>query len=157
MRFCSRCGLALTGLAEWLAGGGLPVRQADQTQLSEPSPRRKNTRRAAKVMFFSGVLIPIFLLLALAVDEPGPLIIPFIPFFVSLVWMLYARLFIDNTAPAISQAAQQPAFGSTPARSALPPGVQNPVPNMGRQQVRTNELAQPPSVTEHTTRLLDNE
>lgn len=32
-----------------------------------------------------------------------------------------------------------------------------PVPGVGRQPVRTNELAQPPSVTENTTRLLDNE
>ena len=78
-------------------------------------------------------------------------------FFISLVWMLYARLFIDNTAPAISYAAPQPAFGSAPARSVLPTAVNNPMPNIGRQQVRTNELAQRPSVTEHTTRLLDNE
>jgi len=68
--------------------------------------------------------------------------------------MLYARLFIDNTAPAISQAGT---FGSMPARSGLPPAVNNPMPNIGRQQVRTNELTQPPSVTEQTTRLLDNE
>jgi hypothetical protein len=31
------------------------------------------------------------------------------------------------------------------------------MPGFGGQQVRTNELAQPPSVTENTTRLLDNE
>jgi len=85
------------------------------------------------------------------------MILPVGFFFISLVWMLYARLFIDNTAPAISYAAQQPAFGTAPARSALPPAVNNPMPNIGRQQVRTNELAQPPSVTENTTRLLDNE
>ena len=157
MRFCSRCGLPLTGLAEWLAGGALPVRQPDQAQLSEPSPQRKHIRRAAKLMFFSGVLFPVFILLCAAIGEGAPMVLPVGLFFISLVWMLYARLFIDNTAPAISYAAQQPAFGSAPARSALPPAVNNPMPNIGRQQVRTNELAQPPSVTEHTTRLLDNE
>jgi hypothetical protein len=157
MRFCSRCGLALTGLSEWLAGGGLPIRRADETQVSGPSPRRKHIRRASKLMFFSGVLFPVFLLLCAAMGEGGPMVIPVGIFFVSLVWMLYARLFIDKTAPAISQAAQQPAFGSIPARSSLPPAVNNPMPNIGRQQVRTNELAQPPSVTDHTTRLLDNE
>ena len=85
------------------------------------------------------------------------MVIPVGIFCVSLVGMLEARLFIDNTAPAVSYAAQQPAFGSMPARSALPPAVNNPIPNIGRQQVRTNELVQPPSVTENTTRLLDNE
>lgn len=108
-------------------------------------------------MFLSGVLLPVVILLCAAIDEGGPIIVPVGIFFVSLVWMLYARLFIDNTAPTVSQAAQQPAFGSTPARSALPPAVNNPIPNIGRQQVRTNELSQPPSVTDHTTRLLDNE
>lgn len=157
MRFCSRCGLALTGLVEWLAGGALPLRQPDQTQVLEPSRRRKHIRRAAKLMFFSGVLIPVFIALCAAIDEGAPMILPIGLFFISLVWMLYARLFIDNTARAISYAAPAPSFGSTPARSALPPAVNNPMPNIGRQQVRTNELAQPPSVAEHTTRLLDNE
>jgi hypothetical protein len=157
MRFCSRCGLPLTGLAEWLAGGALPVRQPDHTQLSEPSPQRKHIRRAAKLMFFSGVLFPVFILLCAAIGEGAPMVLPVGLFFISLVWMLYARLFIDNTSPAISYAAQQAAFGTNPARGSLPPAVNNPMPNMGRHQVRTNELAQPPSVTEHTTRLLDNE
>lgn len=108
-------------------------------------------------MFFSGVLFPVFFLFCAAIGEGAPLILPVGIFFISLVWMLYARLFIDDTAPAISQAAQQQAFGSMPVRSALPPAVNNPMPNRERQQVRTNELAQRPSVTEHTTRLLDNE
>jgi hypothetical protein len=157
MRFCSRCGLALTGLAEWLAGGSLPAQRADEPPVSEPPPRRKHIRGASKLMFLSGVLFPVFILLCAAIGEGGPMVLPVGLFFISLVWMLYARLFIDNTAPTISYAAQQPAFGSAPARSALPPAVNNPMPNIGRQQVRTNELAQPPSVTEHTTRLLDNE
>ena len=155
MRFCSRCGLALTGLAEWLAGGRLPVQRADETQLPEPSPRRKHIRRASKLMFLSGVAFPVFILFCAAIGAGEPMILPVGTFFVSLVWMLYARLFIDNTAPSISYAAQQATFGSVPARSGLPPAVNNP--NIGRQQVRTNELTQPPSVTEQTTRLLDNE
>ena len=157
MRFCSRCGLGLTGLAEWLAGGTLSVRPAEQTQPPEPLPRRKHMRRASKLMFFSLAVLPVFILVCAAIEEGGPLILPFGLLFISLMWMLYARLFIDNTTPAISQAAQQPAFASMPARGSLPPAVHNTIPNIGRQQVRTNELAQPRSVTEHTTRLLDNE
>lgn len=157
MRFCSRCGLALSGLMEWLAGGSLPVKHKEAKQVATDSPRRKGIRRAGKLMFFSGVLFPIFLVISIAVDEPGPLAIPFILFFVSLAMMLYARLFSDKTAPAMYQAAQTSTLGSTPARSALPPATSIPVTGAGRQQVRTNELAQPPSVTEHTTRLLDNE
>jgi hypothetical protein len=153
MRFCSRCGLALSGLAEWLVGGALPVRH----EISADSPRRKGIRRAAKLMFSSGVLFPIFLVISLAIDEPGPLAIPLIIFFISLVMMLYARIFSDKIAPGNYQAPQTSALGSGSARGSLPPPTSIPIPAAGRQRVRTNELAQPPSVTDHTTRLLDNE
>src|SRR5215207_1002707 len=123
MRFCSRCGLALTGLAEWLAGGSLPVKRPDKTPVSELSPRRKNMRRAAKLMFFSGVLFPVFLLVSLAADEGGPMVIPFFVFFVSLVWMLYARLFSNKNVPVNIQPAQTTALGSASARGSLPPAT----------------------------------
>lgn len=159
MRFCSRCGLALSALAEWLAGGRLPARPRDEAPAPGAlSPRRKGIRRAAKLMFFSGVLFPVFLVFCLAADEGGPMVIPIILFFVSLVLMLYARLFSDKTvpAPAMYQAPQTSTLGSSSTRGSLPPAANMPIP-VGRQHVRTNELAQPPSVTENTTRLLDNE
>ena len=105
-------------------------------------------------MFFSGVLFVIFLVISLAIDEGGPLLIPFFVFFISLVWMLYARLFISNTPTVNYQAPQTTALGSMSARGSLPPASTTPV---GRAQVRTNELAQPPSVTENTTRFFDSE
>jgi hypothetical protein len=153
MRFCSRCGLALSGLADWLAGGGLPAqRNVEVQQVSTDSPRRKGIRRASKLMFFSGVLFVIFIAISLAVDEGGPMIVPAVVFFVSLVMMLYARLFSNATSPVNNQTTE---LNSTSTRSSLPPATSIPINN--RQQVRTNELAQPPSVTDHTTRLLDNE
>ena len=155
MRFCSRCGLALSGLAEWLAGGRLPLQRREESQPPTAlSPRRKGIRRAAKLMFFSGVLFFVCIVISIAADEGAFMILPFLLFFISLGMMLYARLFSDKHAPAINQTS---AFGSTPTRGALPPGVTMPMPGAGRQHVRTNELAQPPSVTENTTRLLDNE
>ena len=162
MRYCSRCGLALTGLLEWLAGGRVPLRAAEEAQVAPDSRRRKNIRRAGKLMFFAGALFPVFLIFALAADEPGPLVIPFFLFFIALAWMLYARIFMNKTEPVKHQSAMAPAsfqtstFGPAPARGSLPPAAATPpLPNRG--QVRTNELAQRPSVTEHTTRLLDNE
>ena len=158
MRFCSRCGLALHGLADWLAGGRVPVKRADEPPVPAAlSPRRKGIRRAAKLMFFSAVLFPIFLAFSIGAEEGAPMIVPFLVFFVSLVMMLYARLFSDKNPPAIHQAAQTSTLGSTAARGSLPPAGTIPITGVGRQRVRTNELAQPPSVTENTTRLLDDE
>lgn len=156
MRFCSRCGLALTGLAEWLAGG-VPASRATEAPISEFSPRRKGIRRAAKLMFFSGVLLPVFFAISIVSNHGDVMIIPILLFFISLVMMLYARLFSDKTVPTIYQAAQTSALGSVSTRGPLPPATNIPIPSAGRQQVRTNELAQPPSVTEHTTKLLDSE
>ena len=158
MRFCSRCGLALTGLAEWLAGGALPVKRRDEKQVDPLSPRRRGIRRAAKLMFFSGVLFPVFLIFSIAAEEGGPMVVPFGLFFIALVMMLYARLFSDKNAPASIQAAQTAALaGASSTRVSLPAASSTPIPATERQRVRTNELAQPPSVTENTTRLLDNE
>lgn len=157
MRFCSRCGLALSGLTEWLASSLTPAKRVEQPEDTALSPRRKGIRRAAKLMFFSAVSFPVFLLWSFAIDEGVPLIVPFGLFFAGLVIMLYSLFFGDKTAPVINQAAQTTALGSIPARGSLPPAAPMPMPGVGRQQVRTNELAQPPSVTEQTTRLLDNE
>lgn len=154
MRFCSRCGFSLSGLAEWLAGGRPPVKRVDEVKAEALSPRRKSMRRAAKLMFISGVLFALFLAFSIAIEAGEPMIVPFFVFFVSLVWMLYARLFLDKNAP-VNQATQPPTFGVPAAPNYLPPATTPPI---GRQQVRTNELAhQPASVTENTTRLLDNE
>jgi endogenous inhibitor of DNA gyrase (YacG/DUF329 family) len=158
MRFCSRCGLALSGLGDWLAGNRVPLVRREESRIEPMSPRRKGIRRAGKLMFFSGVLFPIFLAISIGVDEGGPLAIPFILFFISLAMMLYARLFSAKHAPHnIHAAAQTTTLSSNPARGSLPPPTNMPIPAAGRQQVRTNELYQPPSVTENTTRLLDNE
>ena len=145
MKFCSRCGLLLSGLAGWLVERGTPALQEQQTQVSLDSPRKKGIRRAAKVMFVSGVMFPVFLVISLAVEEGGPVILPIIVFFVSLVMMLYARLFSDTTSPIKGQYSRS---------TTLPAGATQP-PVIGQQQVRTNELYQPPSVTENTTKLLD--
>jgi hypothetical protein len=157
MRFCSRCGLALSGLSEWLAGGGLPAKRGKEVQVDASSPRRKGIRRAAKLMFFSGVLFFVFLVLSLAIDEGAPMIVPLAVFFVALVMMLYARLFSDKTAPVNNQAAQTSALRSASTPGSLPSATNTSMPGVGQQRARTNELAQPPSVTEHTTRLLDND
>jgi hypothetical protein len=145
---------------DWLAAGGAPTRPADSDQVTIDSPRRKGLRRGAKLMFFSLVLFSISLVVSIAIDEGAVMLLPCTLFFVSLVWLLYARLFIPKTAtvnPAVFQPATGASFGSYPAQVTLNPATNVSIPPIGRQQVKTNELAQRPSVTENTTRLLDEE
>jgi len=114
-------------------------------------------RLGAKLMFLSGVLFPVFLALSLIIEEGAPMILPVLIFFVALTIMLYARLFGEENPPIKGQTAQTSGLGAMPAGSALPPAHNVPIHPFAGPQVRTAELAQPPSVTEHTTRLLDQE
>ena len=111
-------------------------------------------------MFLSGILFLVFLVLSLIVDEGALMIVPIIVFFVALTLLLYARLFGEDISPIKSQPDRTSAFAPMSGGNALPPasniGMRSPG-NLAAQQVRTAELAQPPSVTENTTKLLDKE
>lgn len=158
MRFCSRCGLPISGLAEWLAsGGGVLALGEEEAPLPVASPRRRGISRGAKLIFISVVLVPIFFGLSILVDNPIPLMLPFTLFLAGLSIMLYSRLFGEEIPSGKSQQAQPFKLRAMPESKALPPASNNWMNWAGGQRVRTSELAQPPSVTEHTTRLLDNE
>lgn len=170
-KFCSRCGIAINGLAEWLANGGAAAARAAvmrnlQSINSVPlrkgaapptlaSRRPKGIKRGAQVMFLSGVLAPVFFGLSILVDNPGPLLAPLTIFLTGLSLMLYSHLFGEDNS-ATSQQSWLPRFGAPSAGVALPP-TSDPGGSIVAGQVRTKELVQPPSITEHTTRLLDND
>lgn len=154
-RFCSRCGLPIDGLAQWLAGEA-PAAPRDKGLAVAVSPRRKGIRRGAKLMFLSAVLTPVFLLLGVIAGGAEPLIIPFLLFLAGLSVILYSSIFQEK-APSETMQARQVQLGSAFGSNSLPPAL-NTWPNSRRgPEVRTAELAQPPSVTEQTTKLLRDE
>ena len=98
-RFCPRCGLPVSGLAQWLAKAGAPA--ADEEAPSAlASPRRKGIRRGAKLMFLSLVLLPLFFGLCFPADSPVPLFVPLTFFLAGLSLTLYCRIFSEDTPPA---------------------------------------------------------
>lgn len=155
VRFCPRCGLSLTPHAAVLAGYN-PAASPGAPPVPAPSAKRTGTRRGAKLMFFSVVLFPIFFGFCFLVNSPGPLFVPLTVFLAGLVWLVYARMFGDDLihvhhpAPRVdlSPGAEKPALG---APQFIPASLFN------QQRVHTSEIAQPPSVTENTTTLLDKE
>lgn len=160
MKFCSRCGLPISELAEWVAGAGVPSTSVAAKKVPVRSPRRKGIRLGAKVMFVSGVLLPIFLAISLGVGEGGPMILPVLVFFVGLTIMVYSRLFREDIPSFESAPAQTSRLAAVSEATALPPTSNIPIYDAGdfaRPRVRTNELVHRPSVTEHTTKLLDQE
>jgi hypothetical protein len=151
-RFCSRCGLPLDGLAQWLAGDATPVPR-DQGLAVAISPRRKGIRRGAKLMFLSAVLMPVFMVLSFLFNAGEPMIFPLLLFLAGLSVILYSSIFQEKS-PAQTTPARPVAFGSAFGTSALPPPSSTWANSRRGAEVRTAELANPPSVTENTTKLL---
>ncbi len=147
VRYCSRCGLSLNEVSLWLAGANeLMNPQAQQTV----SVRRKNIMRAAKLAFFSVATFPLFLFIGLMDHEEGWLVIPALSLFVSLMWMLYSRLFLAGKTPA--SASRQPLFKADETNYLPPRQARELEPH----RPNTSEIVQPGSVTEYTTNLLKN-
>jgi hypothetical protein len=166
VRFCSRCGFPLGPVTDLLASGGtLPLFPTTTTRQSSLSPRQKGIRQGALMMLSTLLIVPIVIFLGVAMmGLPGELIplVSVILFMGGLLRILYAIFLEENhpvnqldAAPHYAPPAM-PARLSTPAArgSALPPAQSASVPSW-RRPVDTSELVAPPSVTENTTRLLD--
>ncbi len=157
IRFCPRCGLSLAPHAALLSVGNTAARGAVAAQ-GPPvrSAKRVQMRRAAKLMFFSVVLFPLFLGLSIATDGPVGLLFSLAMFLGGLAWMVYAKLFGDDS-PYVPRQASRRDLKAGGERPALDAQQFAPASLFDRQRANTAEILQPPSVTEHTTKLLDQD
>jgi hypothetical protein len=156
-RFCSRCGLPTDGLADWLAGDAFLARHDAPVAPKLISHKRRGIRRGGKLLFFSIVLLPIFIGICAIADAAEPIIVPITVFLAGFATLLYYLIFGDDSAPVLNQPARPSALSSALGRNALPPAANTWTNPQHGQRVRTSELAQPPSVTENTTKLLGDE
>lgn len=156
VKFCSHCGFPLNPVHELIASGGvITPRDQAAAKKKEVSERRKGIRRGAKILFFSLVVFLVAFGLAVASDSPEFLIIPFTMFLAGVLWMLYYRLFGDDTPLATEHPLLiQP--GATPPRPALPPQYENAVSSYYAPARNTADMMEQPSVTETTTKLLED-
>jgi hypothetical protein len=154
LRFCPRCGLALLGVAQFLTREG-PIQSA-----SEPPAaglrifRKREYRVPAKLIYFSVFTVPFAVALSIIFDAPGPLLLPFVLFIVGIAMLSYTFLFgrgwksSEETTSALPHAQPHKVLGEH--REYI-----SPIEPYGG--VTTNELREPPSVTEKTTNLLKDE
>lgn len=156
MRFCSRCGFQLGVVSALVATGGAPPAVIIANDKGESRLSSKRSRRqGAKLMFASGVVTPIAMGFSILFDSPGPLIIPFTIFLAGLAWMLYFRWFGEEVSFTDHQSSPTQLTGEK--QDYLPPSQPPFVVDINRKSPNTAEIFQPPSVTEHTTRLLEAE
>ena len=150
VRFCSRCGFPLEGVKELITSGGT---LAIEKQGNKFSPRRKGMRFGAKLIFCSAVLLPVFIALGIFFDTPAFILISCVLFLAGISRVLYARFFED----ALPEGHRMPPLraGTTAWNTALPSSQSPSVTNSGLPRSTTAEMLPPPSVVEHTTKLLD--
>jgi hypothetical protein len=164
LRFCSRCGLPLGGVAELLANNGmLPARLAAPTEARTlMSPRRRGLRQGGALLLIGMFLIPMFVVLHEIIRLPAEWAFLGLPVAVAgLLRLLYALIFADKTpaahasAPSLyAQPTAQAQFDSRIHAGALPYGDLRPAQGLFTRRADTTEFMPPTGVTDHTTRLL---
>jgi hypothetical protein len=165
MRFCARCGFPLEGAMVLLAHGGMLPSYEPAGGEKKISARRKGVKQGALLMLIGAVLVP--LLGVFASFAPFRIGVAF-EFFAAAaailcfvggpLRMLFAALFEEGAPPrqfVMPSSYAPPAIPPPPVRlSALPQATATP-PVGWRARPQTAEIVQPPSVTDHTTRLLE--
>ncbi|HEV2914422.1 MAG TPA: zinc ribbon domain-containing protein [Pyrinomonadaceae bacterium] len=162
-RFCSRCGFPLSGVIGLLASGGVPAVSEASASQGKLSPRRRGYRQGLLMLLIGAILTPILGILAdVGFPEILVAITAVIFFWGGIIRMIYARIFEEkaahgaqNVLPAYIPPINPAQFAAGARPSALPPQRSTPASGW-RQPTNTAEMAHPPSVTENTTRLLDD-
>lgn len=169
LRFCSRCGFPLGGVSELMATGGLLPTLEVATGKKRHSPRYVGVRQGVTMFFLGAVLVPLLgILYSFQVNGNGLLemLVPItaVLFFVGgFVRILYALIFeeatpdavVNNTALPYVHPVASSQLHAGARGTALPPAQSIPVSSW-RQPHNTAEIVRPPSVTENTTRLLQD-
>jgi len=153
VRFCPGCGFQLNSVAELLSNsGGLVTHKAKGNVCLF---RRNEVRLGAKMLFFSAMLVPPAFLLSVIFDSPYPFVIPFVVFMTGLTQVLYHLLFgqpVPTQIPEVHRAG----LNTTRRSLTLPTALSAPMPVDHFKHSNTAEMVKPPSITEHTTKLLDD-
>src|SRR4030095_8739615 len=151
VRFCSRCGLLLNVIADITANQGMPLGE-DIAAAYRRKQRPKGIRIGTIIMLIAMVLTPLFLGLSVAADGPAPLLFPLTVFLIGLCFVLYSKAFQEDAPlPYVNQRYQM----KPPNASLLVSPERHAIDGMGSPRVKTADMADPPSVTDHTTQFFD--
>lgn len=155
-RFCSRCGFALDGVRELVAHeGSLTLTEPEAREQRALSERQAGVRQGAKIALLGAVLLPLGYGLCFVFHSSIPALLPFTVFLAGLAWMLYSRVFGEQPLPPAGSrlAPSEPPLG---AHLSPPSAVAAQLKDAGTRGFDASEPARTPSVTEHTTELLDS-
>lgn len=164
-RFCSRCGLLMSGMQEIIANGG--VLQVYDPQPKAPSARKRGVRQGGAMILFGAFFVPLLGVLSnifyFSTEIVGLAAVVF--FLGGFLRLIYAAIFesgnpADKTLEENVVETAQKLMNKKKNAAELPPQQSIPVDNyMPPKQSswrETNELT-PTSVTDNTTKLLSKD
>lgn len=155
MRFCSRCGFPLEGLKELVASGGVLAKPDIDSLTDRHSKAFCAVRQSVWIMAAAFPMLLVVGALVVIDEELVALIfLPILCFLVGFVRLLYVTIKESRRRKKEAAAATLPEENAT-RTTQLPPQRVAPIENFTAHKIHTAEMVQPPSVTENTTRLLD--
>jgi len=159
VRFCSRCGFQMHVVARLLETNGVLEGFEPEEKEKISLYRRITSSAGAKVMFISVVIAIFVFFLALFNDAPQLLIFPFLLFVIGAAMLAYKMLFGEKTnIAAEDHFYKSKNFNRTKSPNELPPMQSEPISFYESPRRTTGELIQPPpSITEPTTKLLEQD
>ena len=166
IRFCSRCGFPLDGVIQLLSNGGALPAYRSSDEPVQISPRRKGVKQGMLLFLLGVLIVPILGMFASFSSASFPQMLAILAALICFVGgplrMFYAAVFEEGApkpirpyGPPMPMHVPQQFIPQAPS-PALPPAPARQPPSW-RTRPTTAELANPPSVTENTTRLLDKE
>lgn len=150
VRFCVRCGLQLDAVKSLVTNEVMFV----QREINKPIPtwQKPGVKTSAKILFLSIILAPLFFGVAIVNETPGPMVVPFTLFLLGVLWMIYSLVFGESP---MSRKAKQTQINPANTQVYLPQAqTQRTLPP---QPINTAEMIKPPSVTENTTKLFEQQ
>lgn len=161
--FCSRCGLPLDAAAEVVEAGGLPVwHQTNAGERGGLTPRQRGMRKGLMLTVGGILFLKAAVLLTLYKEDFFVLLVPAGIFLIVGIMRLLYGLLLEAHTPAkkslkhtATNTAQAPAREG--ARAELPHARTIPASAYAKPGAPTNDMVAPHSVTESTTRLLDED
>ncbi len=165
MRYCSRCGFPLATVGILLSNEGtLPLQTSEAREVRSPS----RSRVMIESVMLTFVCWTVALLATNGFDFGGPFeivaklaaLVFSVVGLIGLLRFLYAFLFVTDylkePETAAAKVSVQLATPREASQRALPPQQGIPLTDWPRRQ-NTREMAAQPSVTENSTRLLDED
>lgn len=169
VRFCSRCGLPLDAAAEIVTSEGRPewLAAREEEGASPLTPRQRGTRKGLMIMSGGLVFSLVAALLTAFKEDLFPfLVLAGVLLTIGVMRLLYGLL-LEEHAPK-KRPAKHPAVKAAdddaelkraaPRAGELPPARSVPASFYASASADTSDMTgSPPSVTESTTRLLDEQ